>query len=166
MGNAVRSLPVSNCEIPKVLRTFYHPDALMTTGAVSHGFGRVTVYFCFPTYARSIQDMGHVSSIQITAAVIEGGYCALEDALGSNLLPAPATSEWFYDSLSKWLALRLNILFRKAQNAGEPTSLDFRVLDIGIQRLRRRQLSATIEFDGFCSGETMWVIDPPPGLVL
>ena len=166
MNNTAEKLTGEIGVIPKSLQTFYRPDALMTVGAVMHGGGSASLNFCFPEYVRAKEDMGHVSSVQITAAILEGGYAALEDALNSKLLPPQATDTWFYSTLGDWLALRINVLFRRSLKCGEFGALKFRIIDIGTQRLRRRQLSATIEFDGFCSGETLWVISPPPGLNL
>lgn len=165
MVNTVRALHPEPDPIPKVLRVFYFDEALMATSGRLHGNGTARMQFRFPEYTRSRSDMGHVSSVQITAAILEGGFCALEDALLCELFPPAATSEWFYSNLTGWLALRINILFRRSVKTGEIAELDFKVLDIGLQRLRRRKLSATIEFEGFCSGETTWVIDPPSGLL-
>ncbi len=166
MDNTVRQSDFTDDPVPRVLRLFYTDEALLTVASRPEGDGKVALDFRFPMYARARESMGHVSSVQITAAILEGGYAALEDALQSGLFPDDATPEWFYGTLADWLALRMNILFRRQVKEGELCSLNFRVLDIGTQRLRRRRLSATIEFDGFCSGETTWVIDPPPSMLV
>ena len=78
-----------------MLRVFYHDESLMTVAARTEGAGRVSVEFCFPAYTRPREDMGHVSSVQIIAAILEGGYCALEGALLAGMFPSKVTAEWF-----------------------------------------------------------------------
>lgn len=167
MDNTVRNFDAAHDPIPRILREVYHDDALVTIGSVLEGQGNCTVDFRFPFYKRDRRETpGHVSAVQISAAIIEGGYCVLQDAHISGLFPSAATTEWFYQAWEDWLVLRMNSLFRRGVKTEEIASLHFRVLDIGIQRLRRRKLSATFEFEGFCSGETVWVVDPPPGMVV
>ncbi len=167
MTISARKLRVNSGRVPRILREAYHDDALMTVEGRLLGQGRAAVDFQFPEYKRDRRNApGHVSAVQISAAIIEGGLCCLEDAILSGLFPASATTEWFYGAWGGWIALRMNNLFRRAVVTGEVATLDFSVLDIGLQRLRRRKLSVTFEYDGFCSGESVWIIDPPEGLIV
>ena len=150
--------------IPRSLRIFYRPEAILTAACRSLSPSEVEIDFRFPEYARAKQDMGHVSAIQISAAIIEGGYCAIENGILYGQFPKAATIDWFYQTLASWIALRLNVLFRRALTCGSVGTLRFNLIDVGTQRLRHRRLSMTVEFDGFCSGEQTWVIEPPPGM--
>ena len=149
--------------LPEVLTRVYKRESLLTYSANYLGNGRATVNFLFPSYSRTVNEIDHVSAMQITGCIIEGWYCAVEDGLYSGRLPSACTQDWFYSacSMNQWLMTRMDVVFRKTLVYGTITPLDFSIVDVSLQRFRKTLLSVTVSYDGFVSGEMTSVIKPP-----
>ncbi len=149
--------------LPEVLTRVYRAEALLTVAAAPVAANVTGVTFRFPAYGRTKHPMHHVSSVQISAAILEGTYCALQQGFEAGAFPPGVTREWFFKvaEQNEWLLLRLNARFRRPVEPGGADTLAFKLTDLSIQERRKRFLSITVEFDGFCSGDTIWVIDPP-----
>ena len=139
---------------PKVLLAVYRREDILTT-AVQRASDGVKVEFTFPAYLRTIRPINHVSAVQIGAALIEGAYCALEDAWSAGGLAGHTSAEWFYTTANDWLVRRQTVTYIDQVIAGAPVALAFHLVRVVN---RKNFLWATVSFDGFCRGTTTWVL--------
>jgi len=149
--------------VPEVLPLIYKSEELVTIGVVPQGSKSADVYFSFGLYPRTVSEMNHVSAMWMTAAVMEGFYCVLDNAIRSGDLSPQLSVEWLHQETANFVMLKSHFLYRQQVELLKPTPLSFSLLNLGIQRFRKRMLSVTVGFEGFCSGEVVGVITPPEG---
>lgn len=160
--NSVRKEEIELLPVPRVLTSIYKEDELVTVGVNLLSPASVEVFLKFPKYTRTNTEMDHVSGIQIAGSLFEVAYCAIDNSIRSHyLFPHTLTPEWFLTVAANFIVFKNHIIFRKRLQPEEVVPLKATVLDVGEQRLRKRMLSVTIGYEGFCSGEIVGLIDPP-----
>ncbi|MDD5041097.1 MAG: hypothetical protein PHX87_00235 [Candidatus Peribacteraceae bacterium] len=136
----------------RILGGFYKRDAIHTKSVQRIGKGTVRVTYQFPSYHRTVEDMGHVGMSQMNEALVEGLYCAIGYAIESGDVQGKMDIASYTRRMAQALFMSQNISFRKMLKPGEEAQLTIEV--VGIQeKMRGKYYAVTLRVQGFMRGE-------------
>lgn len=143
----------------EILEHFYKKDKILTQNFVEIEKNIFEATFIFPPYDRTPETvgekMGHVSMVQMNAALLEALGCAVGLLLQKGY-PFPFSLQEFLDEAAFALFRRQNIIYRKQVEVGESAKLRIeiaKVIDV------KKFYKIITKVDGFIKGEVecLWV---------
>ena len=132
--------------IDAILKPFYRPDRILAQKVEQIDGKNCKVTFKFPAYGKTIQQLDHVSVVQMQEAVVEGLYIAIGLAVKNNPTLSNLTFEEFEKRLGDVLYVQDEASYRQKLPPESEATLTFKVLD---PRLKGGLTAVTVEVDGF-----------------
>ncbi len=146
---------IINCKelIGEILGGLYKPEEILSQDLSIIDHEKYQVTFVFPLYERTVEQLYHVSNVQIAAAKTEGLYLAIGCAIKEGLVEGMETYEDFINNRPSYLLYKENITYRKMLEFNKPYALTFSINEIGLKKIRKTFKSVKIKISGFLSGE-------------
>ena len=140
------------------LKNLYKNDRILARSVERLDANSCAVSFVFPAYDKTIEDMGHVSVVQINEAILEAIFCALYLRVSEETLHPDASGDWYLSSMLEWIAFSQNVTYRKMICDGQNSSIIVSGLSLGEKKIRKQFLSLTGELSGYVSGDFEWLL--------
>lgn len=135
------------------LTGFYADDQILTRGARRIDSNQFEVSFLFPHYQRTLDSMGHVSAVQMHAALLEGLYVAVAFAIADGSFPAPeAGRNSFRRHRADFILFRQDVTFRRMLREGQSASLTIQIGELGDVTFLNRFRKLSFSISGFMQG--------------
>jgi hypothetical protein len=145
------------------LQGFYKDDKILTQKVQVEDNGTLKVTFKFGSYDRTISSMGHVSAVQLNAALIEGLFIVAYREILSGQTGTTITSDNFIQRRDAAIfeqqpaLLKPNPLTGRLAREGEDAFLNLRLTTV--KRLVRLQiLKMSVLSSGFLEGEAKCIL--------
>ena len=146
-------LPPADPLIADALSGFYKPESILARSCVSVPGHGVEVAFLFPAYDRTENSMGHVSGVQMHAALLEGLYIAVAASIREGHFPSSGLSlERFREHRHDFILFKQDITFGKMLREGETGKLLISIHGLADISLMKEFKQLTFKIKGFMKG--------------
>lgn len=148
------SRTVPEAIIEEALIGFYKPEHILARSVQTIKPGNVTISFLFPKYERTEDAMGHVSGVQMNAALLEGLYIAVVASIKDGSFPIDSlTVDRFRQHRGDFILFKQEIRFRKMLQENQCGELSIQVGELGDVKLLRDFKRLTFRVEGFLKGK-------------
>ena len=114
--------------IENALYGFYTPEAIMARDIQYVAPGVHEITFVFPKYSRTLTTLGHVSGVQIQAALFEALYCAVAHAIMDRSFPGNLNLGSFRSMRAHYFLETQDLSFRKMLKEGDAGAIRVRII--------------------------------------
>lgn len=143
--------------IKEILGRFYREEKILAKRVTEMEDGSLHIDFYFPKYDRSESELGHVSVVQMTAAVVEAAYLALGIRLyRDSSLNLPFNE--FVSSMARPLYSSDKRKFRKLLKEESEATLNTKIKTLKSSDTHKG--AAILEFEGFVEGNCICILLP------
>lgn len=150
---AVDGKSVSQRVIEDALGGFYRPENILAKNVESLGRNIYGVTFVFPNYERTVSTIGHVSGVQIQAALLESLYCAVAYSIREGTFRVGSTTlEYFRSKRAEFILASQNISFRRMLREGEPGEIRVEIKSLEDTRYKREFRQLNFNVSGIIKG--------------
>ena len=151
-GGALQ-LPPGDHLVAEALSGFYKSESILARSCESAPGRGVEVTFLFPAYDRTENSMGHVSAVQMHAALLEGLYIAVAASIRDGDFPSSGLSiERFREHRHDFILFKQDIIFGKMLREGETGKLLISIEGLTDVSLMKDFKQLTFKIKGFMKG--------------
>lgn len=160
-ATAVNQSSVSRQIIEDALGGFYKPESILAKDVQRIGLNSCGVTFVFPNYERTVSTMGHVSGVQIQAALLEALYCAVAYSIREGTFPANTTLEDFRSKRAEFILARQDISFRRMLNEGDTGEIRVEIQSLEDTKYQREFKKLIFKVSGIIRGTIECLLEVP-----
>ncbi len=160
-ATAVNQPLASRQVIGDALGGFYKAESILAKDVQCIGTNSYEVTFVFPNYERTVSTMGHVSGVQIQAALLEALYCAVAYSIREGTFPASTTLEAFRSKRAEFILSRQDISFRRMLNEGDTGEIRVEIQSLEDTKYRREFKQLNFKVSGIVRGTIECLLEVP-----
>lgn len=152
-------LPSRDPLVVQALSGFYKAESILARSCETVPGRGTEITFWFPAYERTENSMGHVSGIQMHAALLEGLYIAVAASIRDGHFPSSGLSmERFREHRHDFILFKQDITFGKMLRENETGKLLIRIEELTDISLMKEFKQLTFKFRGFMKGTVQCLV--------